>query len=91
MRRCLSCPVPCRVVAGRLWLVARVILSFPPLLPSPLTKFPPTSTRGLLVKTNGMHFIIYLSSLVRAIVALHGVVQNKIQFKDHVRALVEWT
>lgn len=62
----------------------------PPLLPSPSNHpTPPTSTtRGLLVKTNDMHFIIYLSSLVRAIVALHGVVQNKIQYKDHVR--VPW-
>lgn len=42
------------------------------------------STRGLLVKTNDMHFVIYLSALVRAIVALHDVVQNKIQYKDHV-------
>ena len=43
--------------------------------------------RGLLVKTNDMHFIIYLSALVRAIVALHDVVQNKIQYKEHVRSL----
>ncbi|TFJ84018.1 hypothetical protein NSK_005113 [Nannochloropsis salina CCMP1776] len=37
---------------------------------------------GLLVKTNDMHFVIYLSSLIRAVVALHGVVQNKIDFQE---------
>ncbi|GAB5036269.1 26s proteasome non-atpase regulatory subunit 7 [Nannochloropsis oceanica] len=38
--------------------------------------------KGLMVKANDMHFIIYLSSLIRAIVALHGVVQNKIDFSE---------
>jgi len=37
----------------------------------------------MLVKTNDMHFIIYLSAFIRAIVALHDVVKNKIQYRDH--------
>ena len=38
--------------------------------------------RAFLVKTNDMHLVIYLSSLIRCIVALHDLVKNKIQFKD---------
>lgn len=38
--------------------------------------------RSLIVKTNDMHLVIYLSSLIRCIIALHDLVKNKIKFKD---------
>lgn len=37
---------------------------------------------ALKVKTNDMHLVIYISSLIRCVVALHDLVRNKIQFKD---------
>jgi 26S proteasome regulatory subunit N8 len=38
--------------------------------------------RALLIKTNDMHLVIYISSLMRCVVALHDLVKNKLQFKD---------
>ena len=38
--------------------------------------------RALLIKTNDMHLVIYISSLLRCVVALHDLVTNKLQFKD---------
>jgi len=38
--------------------------------------------RAMLIKTNDMHFVIYLSALIRSIAALHDLVKNKIQYKD---------
>eukprot|EP00616_Rhizochromulina_sp_CCMP1243_P018888 CAMPEP_0118965776 /NCGR_PEP_ID=MMETSP1173-20130426/3292_1 /TAXON_ID=1034831 /ORGANISM="Rhizochromulina marina cf, Strain CCMP1243" /LENGTH=327 /DNA_ID=CAMNT_0006914441 /DNA_START=22 /DNA_END=1001 /DNA_ORIENTATION=- len=38
--------------------------------------------RALLVKTNDMHLVIYISSLIRCIIALHNLVKNKIQYED---------
>mmetsp|Transcript_27131 Transcript_27131/g.35567 ORF Transcript_27131/g.35567 Transcript_27131/m.35567 type:complete len:340 (+) Transcript_27131:94-1113(+) len=38
--------------------------------------------RSMLVKTNDMHLVIYLSSLIRCIIALHDLVQNKIRYRD---------
>ena len=38
--------------------------------------------KSMLVKTNDMHLVMYLSSLVRSIIALHGLLNNKIQYKD---------
>lgn len=38
--------------------------------------------RSMLIKTNDMHMVIYLSSLIRCTVALHELVNNKIKFKD---------
>lgn len=38
--------------------------------------------RALLVKTNDLHLVIYLSSLVRSVVALHDLLANKIKYKD---------
>mmetsp|Transcript_37944 Transcript_37944/g.55646 ORF Transcript_37944/g.55646 Transcript_37944/m.55646 type:complete len:343 (+) Transcript_37944:26-1054(+) len=37
--------------------------------------------RSLLVKTNDMHLVIYISSLVRAVIALHELAQNKIKYR----------
>lgn len=38
--------------------------------------------RSTLVKTNDMYLIIYLSSLLRSVIALHGLLNNKIKFRD---------
>ena len=38
--------------------------------------------RSLLVKTNDMHLVIYIASLVRCITALHDLVRNKLMYKD---------
>lgn len=38
--------------------------------------------KAMLVKTNDMHLVMYLSSLVRSVVALHGLLNNKIKYKD---------
>mmetsp|Transcript_19169 Transcript_19169/g.21915 ORF Transcript_19169/g.21915 Transcript_19169/m.21915 type:complete len:361 (-) Transcript_19169:160-1242(-) len=36
--------------------------------------------RSMLMKTNDMHMAIYLSSLIRSVIALHDLVNNKIQY-----------
>jgi len=38
--------------------------------------------RSLLIKTNDMHLVIYISSLIRCIVSLHDLVKNKLLLKD---------
>ncbi|KAI9918213.1 hypothetical protein PsorP6_011309 [Peronosclerospora sorghi] len=38
--------------------------------------------RSMFVKTNDMHFVIYLSSLIRCTIALHNLVNNKIKYKE---------
>lgn len=40
--------------------------------------------RGMLVKNNDMHMVIYLSSLIRCVIALHDLVVNKIAYNDEV-------
>jgi 26S proteasome regulatory subunit N8 len=37
---------------------------------------------ALLVKTNDMHLVVYISSLVRSILALHDLLNNKLKYKD---------
>ena len=37
---------------------------------------------SMFIKTNDMHLVMYVSSLVRAILALHGLLVNKIKYKD---------
>jgi len=37
---------------------------------------------ALLTKTNDMHLVIYISSLVRSILALHDLLNNKLKYKD---------
>ncbi|CAN0480246.1 unnamed protein product, partial [Hapterophycus canaliculatus] len=34
--------------------------------------------RSMLVKTNDMHLVIYVSALIRSVVALHNLVNNKV-------------
>jgi len=38
--------------------------------------------RSMLVKTNDMHMAIYLSSLIRSVIALHDLVNNKILYGE---------
>jgi 26S proteasome regulatory subunit N8 len=38
--------------------------------------------KAMLVKTNDMHLAVYLSSLVRSVIALHNLLNNKIKYKD---------
>lgn len=38
--------------------------------------------KALLAKTNDMALVIYTSSLIRCVVALHDLVRNKLQYKD---------
>ena len=38
--------------------------------------------RSMLVKANDMHLVIYISSLVRSVIALHSLLLNKIKYAD---------
>mmetsp|Transcript_12740 Transcript_12740/g.28108 ORF Transcript_12740/g.28108 Transcript_12740/m.28108 type:complete len:246 (-) Transcript_12740:71-808(-) len=38
--------------------------------------------KSAMVKTNDMHMVIYLSSLIRSVIALHDLVSNKIIYMD---------
>jgi len=45
----------------------------------------PQLTKSFAVKTNDMMLVIYLSSLVRAIIALHNLINNKLTNSEHER------
>ena len=36
----------------------------------------------MMVKTNDMHLVIYISSLIRCVIQLHDLVNNKIAFSE---------
>ncbi len=38
--------------------------------------------KSMLVKTNDIHLVMYVSALVRSILALHDLLNNKIKYKD---------
>ena len=38
--------------------------------------------RSLQVKANDMHLVLYLSALIRSVLALHGLLANKIKYRD---------
>lgn len=38
--------------------------------------------RSIYVKTNDLHMVIYLSSLIRSVMALHDLVNNKIKYNE---------
>ncbi|CAK7324910.1 unnamed protein product [Dovyalis caffra] len=42
--------------------------------------------KGFAVKTNDMMLVIYLSSLIRSVIALHNLINNKILNKEHEKA-----
>ena len=45
--------------------------------------------KSLLVKTNDMHMVIYLSSLIRSVIALHDLVNNKIRYNEQMELGLE--
>jgi 26S proteasome regulatory subunit N8 len=36
----------------------------------------------MIVKTNDMHMAVYLASLIRSVIALHDLVNNKIRYGE---------
>ena len=38
--------------------------------------------KAMFVKTNDMHLVMYVSALVRSVLALHGLLANKIKYRD---------
>jgi len=40
--------------------------------------------RSMLVKNNDLHMVIYLSALIRCVIALHDLVRNRISYNDEV-------
>ena len=40
------------------------------------------TVKGFAVKTNDELLVIYLSSMIRAIIALHGLIENKKMLRD---------
>lgn len=38
--------------------------------------------RSMLIKTNDMHMAIYLSALIRSVIAIHDLINNKIQYGE---------
>lgn len=38
--------------------------------------------KSMLIVTNDMHLIMYISSLIRSVLALHGLLMNKMKYKD---------
>jgi 26S proteasome regulatory subunit N8 len=41
--------------------------------------------KAVLVKSNDLHMVIYLSSLIRSVIALHDLVNNKIRYNEQVQ------
>ena len=39
--------------------------------------------RSILIKTNDMQLAIYLSSLIRAVIALHDLINNRIRYGEN--------
>jgi 26S proteasome regulatory subunit N8 len=38
--------------------------------------------RAMLIKTNDIHLVMYLSSLIRSVIALHSLLSNKLRYSD---------
>lgn len=38
--------------------------------------------KSLITKSNDIHLVIYISSLVRSVIALHALLNNKIKYRD---------
>lgn len=43
----------------------------------------PKTVASFAVKTNDELLVIYLSSLIRAVIAMHNLIENKVMLKDH--------
>nr|CCI55443.1 PH01B031C15.26 [Phyllostachys edulis] len=52
----------------------------------PYPPHPFTRQHTLTVKTNDMMLVIYLSSLIRSVIALHNLINNKMLNKEHEKA-----
>ncbi|KAH8550232.1 26S proteasome regulatory subunit rpn-8 [Umbelopsis sp. PMI_123] len=68
-----------KVVAGQLPVNHQIIYNLQDifnLLPNLQTQ---EMVRSFSVKTNDQHLVIYLSSLIRAVIALHNLINNKIE------------
>ena len=50
--------------------------------PSPLVSVSKL-TRALNVKANDLHMVVYVSSLVRAVLSLHDLLHNKLVMLEH--------
>lgn len=38
--------------------------------------------KSMLIKSNDIHLVMYLSSLIRSVLALHGLLSNKLKYRD---------
>jgi 26S proteasome regulatory subunit N8 len=38
--------------------------------------------KAMLITTNDIHLVMYISSLVRSVIALHGLLANKMKYRD---------
>jgi 26S proteasome regulatory subunit N8 len=45
--------------------------------------------RSMLIKTNDMHMAIYLSALIRSVIAIHDLINNKIRYGEDGTDMVE--
>mmetsp|Transcript_9646 Transcript_9646/g.10986 ORF Transcript_9646/g.10986 Transcript_9646/m.10986 type:complete len:295 (+) Transcript_9646:272-1156(+) len=45
--------------------------------------------KSFFIKTNDMHLVIYLSSLIRSIIALHDLLNNQLKYEDYTRVVAE--
>lgn len=43
--------------------------------------------KAMLIKTNDLHMVIYLSSLIRSVIALHDLVNNQIRYNEQVHPI----
>lgn len=43
--------------------------------------------KSMLIKTNDLHMVIYLSSLIRSVIALHDLVNNQIRYNEQVHPM----
>jgi 26S proteasome regulatory subunit N8 len=57
-----------------------------------LALLPATDARSLLIQSNDMHLSMYLGSLIRTVIALHDLLNNKIKYgndEDEAEAIVQ--
>lgn len=71
-----------RVVDGRIPLNNKIVYNLQDILNLLPNLNVDVLVRSLLVKANDMHLVIYLSALVRSVIALHGLLLNKIKYSD---------
>ncbi|EGF78123.1 hypothetical protein BATDEDRAFT_35761 [Batrachochytrium dendrobatidis JAM81] len=72
-----------KVLAGKLPINHQIIYNLQEIFNKLPNLSVPTTVKSFAVKTNDELLIIYLSSLIRAVIALHGLIDNKIMLQDH--------